>query len=237
MSRMPLRAASCLVAAAFALTGSGCSWAFVQKAPDPVMAPNYPVSCTDSKAAPVLDTICAGYFVANGLVWAGSDDETNKGTGIAVSAALLALCGLSAINGYGATSRCEQVKSLNAMWTSQVGDREFRAALVESLRLAGLLAEGPAPYTLKAMLVSLQQPMFGLDMTVTATVQYAVTDAKTGAVVWQEAVATPHTATVGDAFAGTTRLRLANEGAMRKNIAVVVEKLGAKALPGPMGVN
>lgn len=125
----------------------------------------------------------------------------------------------------------------NAMWTSQVGDQEFRAALVESLRLAGLLAEGPAPYTLKAMLVSLQQPMFGLDMTVTATVQYAVTDAKTGAVVWQEAVATPHTATMGDAFAGTTRLRLANEGAMRKNIAVVVEKLGAKALPGPMGVN
>ena len=57
MSRMPLRAASCLALAVFALSGSGCSWAFVQKAPEPVMTPNYPVSCTDSKAAPVLDTI------------------------------------------------------------------------------------------------------------------------------------------------------------------------------------
>ena len=125
----------------------------------------------------------------------------------------------------------------NPAWTSQVSDTEFKAALVESLRLAGLLAEGPARYQLKASLVSLQQPMFGLDMTVTASVHYEVVDARTGAVVWQEGVLTPYTATVGDAFVGVTRLKLANEGAIRKNIAKVVEKLGGSALPGPMAVN
>jgi hypothetical protein len=150
MSRMPLRAASCLVAAVFALSGSGCSWAFVQKAPDPVMAPTYPISCTDSKAAPVLDTICAGYFVANGLVWAGSDDEANKGTGVAVSAGFLALCALSAMHGYGATSRCEQVKSLNAMCITgdEAACRSLRPGWTPPQRLPAapaIPAPAPAP--------------------------------------------------------------------------------------------
>jgi len=114
MLSLPRRAASTFLVAVFAVSGSGCSLAFVQKAPEPVMAPNYPVACTDSRAAPVLDSICAGYFVANGLVWANSDDTENRGNGIAISAAFLALCGLSAINGYRAVDRCEQVKSLNA---------------------------------------------------------------------------------------------------------------------------
>jgi hypothetical protein len=100
-----------------------------------------------------------------------------------------------------------------------------------------MLAEGQARYTLVASLVSLQQPALGFDMTVTATVQYALTDNTTGTVVWHEAVATPHTATVSDAFVGGTRLRLANEGAVRKNIARLIERLGAAPLPGPVNVN
>lgn len=125
----------------------------------------------------------------------------------------------------------------NPLWTSQVDDRTFREALTASLRLAGLLAEGGSRYTLKAALISLEQPLFGFDMTVTATVRYVVTDTAGGAEVWQETVATPFTATIGDAFMGPTRLKLANEGSMRKNIARVVERIGAAPLPGPVGVN
>lgn len=125
----------------------------------------------------------------------------------------------------------------NPLWTSQVGSNEFREALVASLRAAGLLGDGQARYELKAMLMELKQPFLGFDMTVTATVQYAVTDATTGQVVLSEQVVTPHTATVGDAFVGATRLKLANEGAVRKNIAELVKRLGAARLPGPVGVN
>jgi hypothetical protein len=125
----------------------------------------------------------------------------------------------------------------NPMWTSQVGNQEFKTALSESLRLAGILADGPARYTLKSALVSLQQPMFGFDMTVTATVQYSLTDTTTNTVIWHEAMATPYTATVSDAFVGSARLRLANEGAMRKNIAKLIERLGAASLKGPITVN
>jgi hypothetical protein len=125
----------------------------------------------------------------------------------------------------------------NPLWSSQVSNDEFKQALLASLKLAGLLADGPARYSLKVALVKLDQPTFGFDMTVTATVQYAVTDAASGAAVWSEKIETRHTATVGEAFAGVTRLKLANEGAVRKNIAQLVQKLGAAPLPGALGVN
>jgi len=127
----------------------------------------------------------------------------------------------------------------NPAWTSQVGNAEFKAALVDSLRLAGLLAEGPgAPRcTLVATLLKLDQPFIGLDMTVTAAVEYALVDAKTGAALWKQKVETPHTATMGDAFVGSKRLQLANEGSIKKNIAKLIEALAAANLAGPIAVN
>lgn len=154
MSMMPLRAVSLVITVAFALTGSGCSLAFVQRAPDPVLAPTYPISCTDAKAAPVLDAICAGYFVANGLAWAASNDTANKGTGIGVSVALLALCGLSAVNGFQNTSRCEQVKSLNAQCITgdEAACRTLRPGWMPPQRL-------PAPPLPAAPQASAQAPV------------------------------------------------------------------------------
>jgi hypothetical protein len=105
---------------------SGCSLAFMNRAPDPVAVPDYPVECTSSRAAPVLDTICGGYFVANGLYWAAqrscneatfgqtcvdADDQT---TGVLLSAGLATLCTASAVAGYRKASGCEMVKRENA---------------------------------------------------------------------------------------------------------------------------
>jgi hypothetical protein len=121
MTRSRLAAASTLVA----FLNGGCSWIFMSKAPDPVVAPNYPVECTSSRAAPVLDTICAGYFVANGIFWAAADtcdggsgdcfESSEKTTGIALSAGLAALCAVSAASGYRSATACGKVKSLNAL--------------------------------------------------------------------------------------------------------------------------
>jgi len=118
------------------------------------------------------------------------------------------------------------------MWLSQVGDDELRAALVESLRAAGLLAEGPGRFTLDTVLVSLNQPLFGFDRTVTATVWCKLMDAQTGEVVWQDMIAASHTATLGDALVGFRRLQLANEGAVRRDIGAIIERL-VKTLPRP----
>jgi hypothetical protein len=113
----------------------------------------------------------------------------------------------------------------NPLWTSQVDNAPFAAALEESLRTAGLLAERDgARYELKAILVKLDQPLLGLNMTVKSEIRYVLTD-RAGAVVLDEVIAASHTATMGEAFAGVKRLRLANEGSARKNIAELIQRL------------
>jgi hypothetical protein len=128
-------------------------------------------------------------------------------------------------------------ESTNPAWSSNVDNDEFRAALTESLRAQGLLAEGPGRYELVAALVALDKPLFGFDMTVTTRVRYALRDRTSQAVVLEEEVAAVHTATVGDAFYGVTRLRLANEGSVRRNIAALIDKLNAlKVGPGAVSL-
>lgn len=114
------------------------------------------------------------------------------------------------------------------LWTSKIDDASFHAALVESLRVAGLLSEKEgSPLALQVRLVKLDQPFMGFNMTVTSVVHYTVKDTRSGATVIDEDITAAHTATVGDAFAGVTRLRLANEGSARKNIAALIERLNA----------
>ena len=112
------------------------------------------------------------------------------------------------------------------LWKSNVGNSEFRGALTNSLRATGLLAEGAPPrFALDAQLNALEQPMFGLDMTVTANVTYTLANQANGKTLWQQTLVTPYTARFSDAFAGYERLRLANEGAIRANIGQLTDAL------------
>src|SRR5229473_3366270 len=124
MARRWKRAAALLCT--LAVPSSGCSWAFMTKGPVVVAVPNYPVDCTTSRAAPVLDTICSAYFVANGILVAAFPNCENvrggepcaasgvKAGGIILSGGLALLCGFSAGSGFGGSARCQQVKDLNA---------------------------------------------------------------------------------------------------------------------------
>ena len=96
------------------------------------------------------------------------------------------------------------------------------------MKTAGLLSEANASrFKVRVTLLELDQPFAGIDMTVTAKVRYVVVDAKSGAELLTEVIVTPYTAHLGDALAGSKRLRLANEGAARKNIAGFIEKVNA----------
>lgn len=117
----------------------------------------------------------------------------------------------------------------NPMWVSQVDDASFRTALEGSLRNAGLLAAEPAcRYKVQANLLGLSQPLIGLDLEVTAHVNY-----RTGAEGRQpflvETISSPYTATFGDAAIAIVRLRLANEGSIRKNITIWLDRLRASS--------
>jgi outer membrane murein-binding lipoprotein Lpp len=118
-------------------------------------------------------------------------------------------------------------KDTNPMWVSNVGNSEFEQALEASLRDAGLLAAGKqaGKYTLVAHLENVDQPMAGFNMTVTATVSYSLVERATGKEVFSRRVSLPYTASMGAAFSGTERLRIANEGAVRVNITQLIEEL------------
>ena len=114
------------------------------------------------------------------------------------------------------------------LWTSQIASKDFRSALVTSLRAAGLLTDGARPrYLVNAELIALDQPAFGFSMQVTSRIRYTLKDAKTDAVVLTAEVVAPYTATMADSVVGGRRLRLANEGSARKSIASLIAKLNA----------
>lgn len=118
-------------------------------------------------------------------------------------------------------------RETNPMWVSSVSSADFERALEDSLRSAGLLnpVRSSGRLQLIADLVRLDQPMFGFDMTVTATVRYSIVERSTGKEIFSRLIPTPFTATMSDAFVGTTRLKLANEGTIKKNIEALIDEL------------
>ncbi len=117
-------------------------------------------------------------------------------------------------------------KETNPLWFSEVSSSAFRDALEASMKSVGLYAPGAlGDYKLVVHLEKLDQPAFGLDMTVTATVNYTLEQRKTGRIILARTITTPHTATFSDAAIGTERIRLAYEGTIRKNISAIITEL------------
>jgi len=113
----------------------------------------------------------------------------------------------------------------NPLWVSKVDNNGFKTALGSSLDGAGLTAPADkCSYPVDVNLLGLSQPTVGFDMTVTSHVNYKVYDSS-GQPYELETIDAPFTATVSDAFVGTERLKLANEGAIRESIKQFFDKL------------
>ncbi len=117
------------------------------------------------------------------------------------------------------------------MWVSKVGNAQFQEALTKSLEARGLYArEGAdARFALRVGLVSLAQPLIGLDMTVRSSVRYTLMNRATQQPVYDRVIDASHTATFADAAIGVERLRLANEGSIRKNVEAFLADLTQRA--------
>lgn len=122
-------------------------------------------------------------------------------------------------------------------WGSRVSGLALEQAMEDSLRAVGMLPASPqaaARYQLRAQLVSLVQPLVAADTTVTTTINYALVEKANGAVLYQRSVRTAHTAEFTDALLSQPeRARLANEGAVRQNIATALRDLMALRVPEP----
>ena len=144
----------------------------------------------------------------------------------------------------GSISKHAEVVSLNvtggsetsAAGASQISNADFASALGQSIQQSGLfakigLAGQPSDYHLEVSIVKLQQPLMGFSMTATIETNWTLTHQSDHAVVWRKAITTSHTAKAGEAFVGTTRLRLATEGAARDNIQDAISQMSAVTLP------
>ena len=124
-------------------------------------------------------------------------------------------------------------KETNPMFISQISSADFREALKQSLLKSGLAKAVPdkdGHYRLDAFIGALDQPLIGGEFTVKMEVSYTLTDVTAKKVVWQKSISSAHTATFSDSVLGVERLRLANEGAARRNIEAAVTEM-AKLAP------
>jgi hypothetical protein len=128
-------------------------------------------------------------------------------------------------------------EATNPMWMSKVGNPELEEAIRATLLREGLLGAEPAkaPYRLKVILISLDQPWIGFTLTVDTAIRYILAREPAGEVVMDETLKVSGSAGVGDAFIAVERLRLANENAIRASIGAFLEKLRALPPPRPAG--
>ena len=118
-------------------------------------------------------------------------------------------------------------KETNPMWTSQVSNPDFKQALEKSLKAYGLLpyADKSPRFKIHAELLDLDQPILGLDLTVHSKVRYKVLEHQTQDTWFDEQIHASYTATFSHSPLAIKRLRLANEGSIRENIRLFLDKL------------
>ncbi len=121
---------------------------------------------------------------------------------------------------------------------SEVGNEEFAQALRLSLEAYDLLAPVPSAsaYVLTGSLEKVAQPSGGLALTVTSTVTYRLMEVagdKPPMLRYEDTVTAPYTAALSDSILMVERLRLANEGSIRENVATFIARLLAVPLPPP----
>jgi hypothetical protein len=127
-----------------------------------------------------------------------------------------------AISKVGGGEKTELLSSL-----PKVGNNELHEALRLSLSEYGFLSASDvaAPFHLEVFLIELKQPYGGLTKIVTSVMRYKLIRSCDDQVVYDDIITASYTATLEDAFDGGYRMKLANEGSIRANIAAFLRYL------------
>ena len=108
-----------------------------------------------------------------------------------------------------------------AMDSSNISDADLKAAIETSITRSGLFRSVGATgtdYQLNVNIIQLTKPTFGASFTVDMEAGWTLVRASDKSVLLRKAIKSSHTATMTDSLVGVTRLRLAVEGAAKKNI-------------------
>ena len=118
-------------------------------------------------------------------------------------------------------------------WRSTVSAADIQQTLARTLAEANLGGAGGGRFRLDGVLLTLQRPYAGFAMTVTAQIAWRLTDSATGAVLLDQTLTSLGSASLDDAITNETRLRIADERAVRANLRMLVEALYALPEPRP----
>ena len=115
---------------------------------------------------------------------------------------------------------------------SKIDDTGFYGALELSLKMSRIFIYNmkEADYTLKALIVSQKQPMMGLNMTSSLTVNYVLFETDSRREIWSKSITSNYTAKFGDTLDGGKRIQFANEGVVRENLGILLESLSSLGL-------
>ena len=110
-----------------------------------------------------------------------------------------------------------------AMDSSNIADTDLKAAIEDAVvksKLFKTIVQGSdGDYELSVRVTSLSKPLFGATFTVELETAWSLTRVSDRSAVMRKSVKSSGTATMGEAFAGVTRLRMAVEAATRNNIS------------------
>ena len=127
-------------------------------------------------------------------------------------------------------------RKTNPLWTSEISSESFAQAIQDSIAESGLFRSvvtgKSGDYLLEVNLINMDKPLVGFDMTVNMAVNWTLTHIPTKKIVSQDLISKSYTATVGDAVVAIRRLRLAEEGAARKNIQEGLNRISQLKLDG-----
>jgi hypothetical protein len=125
-------------------------------------------------------------------------------------------------------------KVTNPMNESMIEDTGFRQAMVETLQKSGLfrsviIDQAPADYELQTEIIS-QEVQGMYDATATLFVHYRLLEVSSQQEIWKENLLSRYLAKFEESFFGIERRRRANEGVVRENLNLLVERL-SQVLP------
>lgn len=110
-----------------------------------------------------------------------------------------------------------------ALDSSNIADADLKAAIedavVKSKLFKSIVQGSDGDYELSVRVTSLAKPLFGASFTVDLETAWSLTRVSDRSAVMRKSVKSSGTATMGEAFAGVTRLRMAVEAATRNNIS------------------
>lgn len=117
-----------------------------------------------------------------------------------------------------------------ALDSSNIADADLKAAIedavVQSKLFKSVVQGSGGDYELIVRVTSLSKPVFGGTFTVEMETAWSLTKLADRSVAMRKSVKSTGTATMGDAFAAVTRLRLAVEAAARDNISQGLKAVG-----------